>query len=229
MGGYGSGSWHRLARRTKIEEVINLDMAYLRSRRIVISENYGGDKLVWFNQQTGKPILQLWVWSYAHENDNRRIHVQYNDLQNGEMSWVIPLSVKPLPYGNMRFWFVCPLCKTQRCYKIYLLNNSFGCRGCHGLVHNSSQRSKQNRLWDQYHKMNAHLGGGGDLEHGIVPLKRKGMHSKTYEAKIKKLENYYDQANEQLNVVAMSAIAKFKAKMMKYNHLFDDDLKITLE
>lgn len=229
MGGYGSGSWQRVQRRTKVEEAICLDMAYLRSRRIVISENYGGDILVWFNQQTGKPILELWIWSYAHENGNRRLHVQYSDPQSSELTWIIPLAVKPLPYGNMRFWFVCPLCETQLCSKIYLLNNSFGCRTCHGLVHGSSQHSKQNRLWDQYHKMNARFGSSSALKHGLIPLKPKGMHHKTYDQKLKKLEHYYEQAYAQMNVTAMPAVMNFKAKMAKYNHLFDDDLKITLD
>ncbi|HEX9743954.1 MAG TPA: hypothetical protein VGB30_00870 [bacterium] len=67
--------------------------------------------------------------------------------EKSEIELMVPLITTPAYFGNVRWWFACPLIKNgekcgRRIEKLYLQPGEeyFGCRHCHDLTYRSSQR-----------------------------------------------------------------------------------------
>jgi hypothetical protein len=86
------------------------------------------------------------------------LRLRYEWMQTQEaMDYPVRLTTTPLPWGGLKWWFICPLTRYgvpcgRRVGKLYLLNRYFACRHCHEMTYRSCQES---------HKYDAILGGGG--------------------------------------------------------------------
>ena len=91
---------------------------------------------------------------------------------------VVMLTRTPCHYGGTRPWFCCPGCQ-RRCAKLYLRDDCFRCRDCHGLAYRSQLEASAERPRLIAHRIRRSLGASSNL---LVPFPDKPakMHWRTY-------------------------------------------------
>jgi len=146
MGGFGSTRWAWHSRKTQVEECLQLHLKTIKknlmpgycgtvywSKGDEVTDNIGynviGDAVPW--------VIRL---IYKITDRRTKESVEYN--------YPVQLSTTPLPWGGVRYWFVCPLSKEgmtcmRRVGVLYLPPGSryFGCRHCYDLTYRSCQGS----------------------------------------------------------------------------------------
>jgi hypothetical protein len=92
------------------------------------------------------------------------IRLCYQHAHNGQVvDQEIGLTTTPLPWGGLKWWFLCPRCwsglGSLRRRKLYLPPGAtdFGCRQCYDLTYVSSQNAHQYET--MYRSMAAEIGG----------------------------------------------------------------------
>jgi hypothetical protein len=112
--------------------------------------------LTWTNAVTGEKVSSLEYELNTLALDAGWIRLQYRFTRTGkEMDYRIHLTTTPLPWGEVRWWFICPLVGNgricgRRCGKLYLPLGAryYGCRLCYDLTYTSCQEShKYDRLF----------------------------------------------------------------------------------
>jgi hypothetical protein len=141
MGGFGSGTWYRFARKRTVEESLTLAAGDFTDRL--------------HSRSTGKFV---WTWPAGHESEVAfrvswdaqgpvvSLHYQWSDAEKYDLR--VRLQATPTNFHGQRWWFTCPLgydgvaCK-RRVRKLHLPPGSryFGCRLCHNLTYNSCRRA----------------------------------------------------------------------------------------
>ncbi len=155
MGGYGSGQYQTLTRKTTVEECLPLDINQLARAGFFKEDCYGS--IVWSNRTTGEVILEM---QYNTVKNNPSI---IKVGQRGIALWAtnkgsrvdkpgkhfLPVITKRPYFGGERFYFTCPLGDCgKRVSKLYLPPNEsrFACRHCHNLGYKSQRLSKKHRM-----------------------------------------------------------------------------------
>jgi len=144
MGGRESGSWHRLNRKSTVEESLVLAMREFRGRlfdgavgTITWTRTSGNDSSVGY--------------SFASRDDGEQIFtLQYRWEDGEDVQIPVRLQTTPTQFGGQRWWFICPLIVNgvacnRRVGKLYLPPRAryFGCRTCHRLTYRSCQEAHQ--------------------------------------------------------------------------------------
>ncbi len=143
MGGYGSG---RPREKTPVEDCHVLPVGLLQRDKKLVGWASGG--LTW-TINGGK------VASIGYEADcmtaDAWLRLQYTMTQTGEaVDYRIRLTTTPLPWGGVRWAFLCPnLVCGRACRKLYLLPGGryFACRLCYRLTYTSAQEAHK---WDGF-------------------------------------------------------------------------------
>ena len=147
MGGRGSGTWHRWCKKQTVQDSQVLAIGALRPCLY-----QGGSGTV------------TWTWPGGHQSSvGIRVTGYPGDLlltvsycwQNRESVRIpIPLQSTATAFNGRRWWFSCPLVLgTRRCLRrvgmLYLPPGAkyFGCRLCHELTYESSQKAHQWERW----------------------------------------------------------------------------------
>jgi hypothetical protein len=166
MGGYGSGGWYRLNKKSTVEESLVLG---IKSIRRWLRAGMAGS-LTWTWSGGGKSNIGYFVTD-SSDGLTVTLHYRWRDTENV----VIPvrLEATPTQFAGWRWWFTCPLivrgipCR-RRAGKLYLPPGTkyFGCRKCYDLTYRSCQEAHQTerlfgrlgfdaelaRLWEQRYK-----------------------------------------------------------------------------
>jgi len=120
-----------------------------------------------------------------------RVRLRYQVTVRGEREakdYAVLITWTPCHLGGERPWFLCPCCG-RRVAKLYA-HRIFACRHCLRLNYRSQQQSKSDRCWSQFWAARNSLNRDEDLK--LLPArhipKPKGMHWKTYDKKVAKIE-----------------------------------------
>ena len=149
MGGYGSG-WHR-ARTYTVESAWILSAASLMRDNILRpNHSYHGGTITWSDGRTGEPLSKIGFSSDCRANFGW-CQLNYTITDTGEkMDFRVQLTTTPLPWGGLKWWFICPLIVDgvhcgRRVAKLYHPPHGryYGCRHCHKLGYNSSRKAHQ--------------------------------------------------------------------------------------
>lgn len=173
MGGRGSGNWYRYGSRECLEQVLRLDVRYLKKNGMLEPGRY---VLAWSN---GNEDVCSHVSLAVFEN---RLIVggTWNDPESGmqqSMDKSIHFTETPCRYGGSRKWLVCPRCK----HKMAVLVISppvIGCRHCLDLVYTSQRESFEYRGLRKMNKIASRL--DRDEFFGEMLMRPRGMHWRTY-------------------------------------------------
>jgi len=95
----------------------------------------------------------------------------------------VVLDRTPCHFGGSRVWFLCPRCSCRVAF-LYLVDDLFLCRHCHGLVYVSTTLPRLERLARRIARMRATLGDFRPADaFGLdpIPARPHGMHRATYE------------------------------------------------
>lgn len=174
MGGPGSGRWYRSSGRGTCESQHRLDVRWLARRGFLQPGAYG--PVSW--TRGGEPSGDIRVFGQAGGVELRyRVRVGGGDWEPVQQP--VGLSWTPCTFGGRRPWFLCPQCR-RRTAILYAAGRLFLCRGCSGLAYQSQHEGPAGRAMLRMQRTREQLG-----EHDTKP---KGMHWRTYERLLDRLE-----------------------------------------
>lgn len=170
MGGYGSGVAGGGSPKETVEDCTVLSAAKLQRDDVFGEGRYGGGRLAWIQTSTGEEVSSIGYLIDTLDPSDVHLRLRYNRTcwWTGEREWLdyeVGLTTTPLPWGGVRWWFVCPLFKdgwgcARRCGKLYLPPGGryFCCRLCYDLTYRSAQEA--HRFDRKYAQLAAEAGLG---------------------------------------------------------------------
>lgn len=127
MGGYGSGLHNRSYRPT-VEHSLRLSAHALREARLFRA-----------GERTAGCVTGIGLEVDLRSDRAPRLTAAWNGSRA-----TIALRATPQPFGNVRWWLVCPGCRQRRDY-LYHVHGDWRCQTCHGLVYASQRADKARR------------------------------------------------------------------------------------
>jgi hypothetical protein len=114
--------------------------------------------LTWTNTATGEKLSSCGCEVDTRDMAAPWMRLFYQITSSGEqIDYRVRLTTTPLPWGGVRWWFICPLVANgrsceRRCGKLYLPSGGryYGCRRCYDLTYTSCQESHQ---FDRLYRM----------------------------------------------------------------------------
>jgi hypothetical protein len=148
MGGIGSGRWHYGFGKDAVEDGLSFSIYDVIGKKGFYSRSIS---LHW--SRNGNPTSSMAVEIFRSE-DQGFIELKYV-MQGESVCERIPVIATRQPFGNLRYWMLCPILRhgepcSRRCYKLYSGPGQkyFGCRKCMNLTYQSSKDShKYDRLY----------------------------------------------------------------------------------
>jgi len=158
MGGYGSG-WNK-SKKTTVESCSTLHIKTIKPN---LRPGYAGS-VYWTIGERRAGSIGYQVW--GADGLPQRVKLAYNLIQTGQdLAYYVELTTSPLPWGGVRYWFVCPLVNDgrpcgRRVGALYLPPGGryFGCRHCYELTYEAAQEAHH---FDGLHNMLAAQMGNG--------------------------------------------------------------------
>ncbi|MHB1157676.1 MAG: hypothetical protein ACYC26_12685 [Phycisphaerales bacterium] len=143
---HGSGRYWGCNTKATVENCYALDINWMVREGMFDGSGWPSGLIRWSNSHTGEQTSSV---GYAIDIPQRRLHLQYRRVRDNEdMDYNIPLTTSALPWGGVRWWFVCPLsCNGRYCggrvSKLYLPpgRRFYGCRRCYDLTYESCRES----------------------------------------------------------------------------------------
>ncbi len=169
MGGFGSGGWNCRGRPV-VQECRCISVAALKRLRIFSKGAFG--TLTWgtssVSYETRWEDLMVLQWRI---NGDPQLYYQVVGFQ-----W----TRHRRNFGGTQTYLVCGRCHSLRT-RLYMYENRFWCRCCHGLSYATQRERKNWRLRYSLEKLAGRL--GWELEWGdrSVPHRPKGMHRTLYQ------------------------------------------------
>jgi hypothetical protein len=148
MGGLGSGPTGYY-RKTSVEESLTLDSGQLQRERILAEGiQYTGERVWWsVSTREKKAPISLLVDTKDMVDPWMKLRYDVTSRKTDETEAIatrVALTTTPLPWGGVRWWFLCPICG-RRCGKLHLASEDveFACRICGRLTYWSCQESSR--------------------------------------------------------------------------------------
>ena len=169
MGGSGSGNYYRWDVKTKICDMLALDIRQMKAHDW-LHDGFAG-KWNWYSR--GERIARI---GFAVRQSS--VHLDYS--QNDEsMSYSVNLDKTPCHYGGHRTWFLCPARGCGRRVAVLYGGKVFACRKCHDLAYASQSEAGWDRALCKADKIRDALGWDAGVANGWG-AKPKGMHWDTF-------------------------------------------------
>ena len=149
MGGLGSG-WQREKRAT-VEDSVELVASELVDGKAIVTGKWSVGAYSWTHRGADAPHMTIGYEANLADRGNAWLRLFY--LRSGEpVDYKLKLVATTPHYGGLRWWFICPLVRTdngppRRVAKLYLPPGGkyFGSREGYGLTYTSCQESGKNR------------------------------------------------------------------------------------
>lgn len=147
MGGYGSTRWNWHSKRLAAEDCRRLPLQVFKKN--IHSGRVG--QITW--RREGKVVSGIGYRVSGESESPSSIWLNYTITKiNGEkrdVDYPIRLTTTSLPWGGLRYWFICPGAGCgRRVSVLYLANGQdyFVCRHCNCLSYRSRQEGYQERM-----------------------------------------------------------------------------------
>jgi hypothetical protein len=149
VGGCGSTRWLCHTRKRTVEECFSLSIDKLVRDGMLLAGIQGHGGLTWTNKATGVETASASYDVDTLDSADPCICLGYTLTHTGQATrQTIQLTTTPLPWGGIKWWFICPRCSpaggnTLRRRKLYRPPGAihFGCRRCYDLTYASSQEA----------------------------------------------------------------------------------------
>ena len=152
MGGYGSGRRWR-SKKDTVEDCWDLDVNWMVREGVFDGGKWCSGAIRWSDPLTGEETSSL---GYQVNTPQRWLRLHYRlPEQDESFDYKVQLTTTALPWGGVRWWFICPLITNdytcgRRVGKLYLGPGGryYGCRHCNDLTYKSCQEShKRDSMW----------------------------------------------------------------------------------
>lgn len=201
MGGQGSGRWYRWDRKKTLEECLSIDIR-IWSRRDLL---HAGTSFSWRWSCGGEETARVMV--YARTDAvvlSYRVRPSGEDWRSVDEAVIFTRTACHL--GGERLWFRCPHCHRQAA-KLYMRRYRFFCRRCCGLPYSSQQETVLDRANRRSFKLRRKLGDDGGIG-DMIWKKPKGMHQRTFERYLARIDERDEIASQAFHVAAMRIMGK---------------------
>jgi hypothetical protein len=155
MGGFGSG--RRLGgSKYTVEDCHSISAVKLMRDGLLREKQFASFTISWTNGM-GEPNGSIGCdIDTTRSPETMRLHYRRTS-DNENLDYHVYLTTTPVPWGGLKWWFLCPLIKNgapcrRRVGKLYQLGRYFGCRHCHDLTYRSCQDSHK------FDRVFAHVG-----------------------------------------------------------------------
>lgn len=151
MGGYGSGRWVYFSGKTRVEDCYKWRIVGLKD---CLTPGFWGTTRWTIGEQESGSISFRVLGDEQPEALQLSYTIGAKSMNPQGFNYRVDLTTTPLPWGGIRYWFVCPL---QGCYRrvgcLYLPPGEkyFGCRHCYELSYES--QSKWHRDKDMFERL----------------------------------------------------------------------------
>jgi hypothetical protein len=192
MGGFGSG---RPGHKDKVEACRSLDVNRLH-REGCLKPGFSGG---WSWSRDGERVASI-----SMQCSDQALTLDFRFRQGGgkwqDVRQTIALVSTPCGFGGTRPWFVCPgMVNGVRCGRRVAKLHAGGpyllCRHCYRLTYASQSEREFDRALRRANKLRTGLGGEPGTGAWIA-AKPKGMHRKTYDARVDEIARLEDRANQ---------------------------------
>jgi len=194
MSKYGSGNWLRWNNKATIEDLLRVDIRYLKKKGYLNPYEFG--TLGWSSGGELSGRINFFT-SVNTIHLNYRIKIGQDDWQH--ISQLIQFDRTECNFGGERLWFICPECK-RRVGLLCCSHILFLCRHCCHVSYSSNQNGYVKNLINQKYKLGYRI--FASYEFGSGRGKKKGMHWKTFDrlysryiALDRKWQNYLDSVD----------------------------------
>lgn len=177
MGGPGSGRRRTRAKQV-VENCIVLSSAELQRRKLLRPNFQTVAEMICPPPRAGDTPLSIHCEVDTFDPHDASLKLHYRPrTDEGPVELRVQLTTTPLPWGGVRWWFICPLKRGgqesgRRCDKLYLPPRAgwFGCRKCYDLTYRSC---RQTRAGGQYGAVAAALGIPADMVRNLLQQRRR--------------------------------------------------------
>jgi len=142
MGGIGSG---RPREKTPVEDCLTLAVGDLQRKKIIREGLRTSGSLGWTDNYTGEKVSSIgYELNTLDAAPWIRLHYTENRWSGEKLDYRVHLTTTPLPWGEVRWSFLCPARSCGRtCRKLYLPPGCryFACRLCYDLTYRSAQQA----------------------------------------------------------------------------------------
>jgi hypothetical protein len=147
MGGYGSTRWLWHTKKTAVE---NCHKLTIFSFKHCLRSGYVGS-ITWYRGERKTGNIGYRVLGGENPTAVKLFYtITWQSGEKTDVDYEVRLTTTPLPWGGVRYWFICPLVKSgipcnRRIGCLYLppSGDYFGCRHCYELTYRSCQESHQ--------------------------------------------------------------------------------------
>jgi hypothetical protein len=143
MGGYGSG--RKREKERVVEDCRVLSVGTLQRDKLLLEGLHASGLLTWTNTATGEKLSSVGYEVDTIDAAAGFIRLHYTMTRTGEaVDYRVRLTTTPLPWGGVRWAFLCPGMTCGRaCRKLYLPpgGRHFACRLCYRLTYTSAQEA----------------------------------------------------------------------------------------
>lgn len=185
MGGIGSG---RYGWQPTMENTKRIEIKLLKKQGKLDCEHTG--RLSWTHNGRDSGSIGYQMFKDKMVLNYKSREREYAEWK--EVSQTILFEETPCNYGGTRKWFTCPRC----CSRVGVLvgpQTYFYCRKCYRLPYRSTLETPADRLLTKKHELGKKI-----FEHyknGDGWMKKKGMHQKTFDRKLKEYRLLERQAS----------------------------------
>ena len=151
MGGYGSTRWNWHNKRMAVEDCRKLPLSVIKKYLIV---GWGSD-LTW--SRNGEKVASIGYQVKGSGDCPSSILLIYTittaDKEKIDCKYPVDLTTTPLPWGESRYWFICPIVGCGRRVSVLYLapgGKYFACRHCNRLSYRSRQEGSSDRVFYQH-------------------------------------------------------------------------------
>jgi hypothetical protein len=183
----------RWRERVRLEDGLKLDLNTLIRQNLVRPRAAWGSTIIWSYRYSGEQIASGQVTA-----DMSNASGGWFRIQLGTLDQRISLDAVPRHFGGQQWYFLCP--RTWRPVSVLWKPpgaRNFASRQAWGrqVAYGSQFETRHDRALSRAQDIRYRLGGPDHVSviDGITPPKPKGMHRRTYETKLKRLEIYEGQ------------------------------------
>ena len=191
MGGFGSGR-DGYSTTAKVDEGLKLNINKMKRDGMIALNSWHSGSLKWTSVRTGEKLASIGYETNTLDPENMwmRVHYTYTSHHDNEPHHIdckIRLEATQPNYGGKRLWFICPFSQ-KRAAVLFKPSGSkrFASRYAFNLKYQSQSRSAPYRAIDRMWKLKNKLNGHDYWR------KPKGMHHKTHEHMVKKINDAED-------------------------------------
>ena len=147
------GRWS-YSNRAEADGLKKIDVRFLK--KLGYFKGWSSGTLTWTHGYSGSKSSISIQTSILEGDEYLRLTYTQTDrdtIEKTDFDYKVQLVTTPCNYGGKRYWFICPLVKSNRyCGRrvgvLYKAGNYFGCRHCYHLTYSSR---KANRHYKLYH------------------------------------------------------------------------------